>query len=130
MSTYWQSWWLLAQQQPPPEDGPDGFLRVVLPALPWILIGVLFYLMLLRPERRKRAELDKMLRSLKKNDRVITVGGIFGTVVQASQDSDEVTLRVDESNNTRIRVLRSSISRVVNAAGGSDASGAESSGAT
>jgi preprotein translocase subunit YajC len=105
-------------------------LRLILPALPWIMIGLLFYLMLLRPERRKRAELDRMLRSLKKNDRVITVGGIFGTVVQASQDADEVTLRIDESNNTRIRVLRSSISRVLNATGSSDVSGAESPGAT
>lgn len=130
MSMHWQSWWLLAQQPPPPQGGPDGILRLVLPALPWIMIGVLFYLMLLRPERRKRAEMDRMLRSLKKNDRVITVGGIFGTVVQASQDADEVTLRIDESNNTRIRVLRSSISRVLSPTGTSDVSGAESSGAT
>jgi preprotein translocase subunit YajC len=98
--------------------------------LPWIVIGVLFYLMLIRPERRKRAELDQMLRSLKKNDRVVTAGGIFGTVVQASQDADEVTLRVDESNNTRIRVLRSSISRVITPVTSSDSSGSENLGST
>ena len=44
------------------------------------MIGVLFYLMLVRPERRKRADLDTMLKNLKKNDRVVTIGGIFGTV--------------------------------------------------
>jgi preprotein translocase subunit YajC len=82
--------------------------------LPFIVIGILFYLLLVRPERRKRAELDTMLKNLKKNDRVITVGGIFGTVVQATQDADDVTLKIDESTNTRIRVLRSSISRVLN----------------
>ncbi len=51
-----------------------------------------------------------MQSNLKKNDHVITIGGILGVVVNAQPGSDEVTLRVDE--NTRIRVLRSSISRV------------------
>lgn len=80
---------------------------------PFIVIAVLFYLLLLRPERRKQAEVAAMLKKLKKNDRVVMVSGIFGTVMQASPESDEVILRIDESNNTRIRVLRNSISRVI-----------------
>jgi preprotein translocase subunit YajC len=104
---------LLAQAPAPANGAGDRGITSLLTFLPWILIGVFFYLILLRPERRKRAELDTMLKNLKKNDRVVTIGGILGTVVQAGQDSDEVTLRVDESNNTRIRVLRSSISRVL-----------------
>ena len=52
-----------------------------------------------------------MLDNLKKNDRVVTAGGIFGTVVAVQPDA--VVLRVDENANTRIRVQRSSISRVV-----------------
>jgi preprotein translocase subunit YajC len=129
MSTRWQSWWFIAQQQPPAGDAADG-IRSFLPVLPWIMIGILFYLMLVRPERRKRAELDNMLKSLKKNDRVVTVGGIFGTVVQASQDADEVTLRIDESNNTRIRVLRSSISRVLTTSSSAESVGGEGQGST
>ena len=81
--------------------------------LPWILIGVLFYVMIIRPQNRKQAELKSMLGSLKKNDRVITAGGIHGTIVNAPQDSDDVTIKVDENNNTRLRIQRSSISRVV-----------------
>ena len=82
---------------------------------PFIIIGVLFYMMLIRPERRKRSDLQRMLSNLKKNDRVITVGGIYGTVVNAPQGSKDVSLRVDEGNNIRLRVLRSSISQVLSA---------------
>jgi preprotein translocase subunit YajC len=56
-----------------------------------------------------------MLKNLKKNDRVVTAGGILGLVVNAAKDSDEVVVRVDENNNTRIHVLRSSIVRVLGA---------------
>ncbi len=109
MSDLMEALILFAQQ-----DAVPGGLESILPIAPWIMIGVLFYLILIRPERRKRDEMNKMLKELKKNDRVVTIGGIFGTVVQASQDAEDITLKIDESNNTRIRVLRSSISRVVN----------------
>ena len=123
MSTWWHSLILLAQQEAPAGDAAEGVpvgINSILPLLPWIMIGVLFYLMLVRPERRKRAQLDAMLKNLKKNDRVVTVGGIYGTVVQSAGDADDVTLRIDENNNTRVRVLRSSISRVVSAEGSAD----------
>ncbi len=94
--------------------GDEGAkLNPILAFAPWIIIGVLFYMMMIRPERRKRADLNNMLDNLKKNDRVITVGGIYGTVVNTPQGGEEVTLKVDENTNTRLRVLRSSISRVI-----------------
>ncbi len=83
--------------------------------LPWILIGVLFYVMNIRPQNRKQAETKSMLGALKKNDRVVTAGGIHGTIVNAPKDSEDVTIRVDENNNTRLRIQRSSILRVVTA---------------
>ena len=79
--------------------------------LPIVMIGVLFYLLIVRPEKRKQTDVAKMQANLKKNDHVVTIGGILGVVVNAPEGSSEVTLRVDE--NTRIRVLRSSISRVL-----------------
>src|SRR5262245_11254798 len=101
MNTGWHLWTLLAQQQPGPAGAParqaPGGAGALFALLPWIMIGVLFYAMMVRPERRKRAELDTMLKNLKKNDRVVTIGGIFGTVVQASEDAEEVTLRIDEN---------------------------------
>jgi preprotein translocase subunit YajC len=81
--------------------------------LPIVAIVVLFYFLIVRPEKRKQSEVARMQESLKKNDRVVTIGGILGVVVNAQKDSKEVTIRVDDSNNTRLHVLRSSISRVV-----------------
>jgi preprotein translocase subunit YajC len=103
---------LLAQQ-----EGADGGLPWFLqgPWIPFLVIGLMFYLLLLRPERRKRAQAADVLGNLKKNDHVVTVGGIHGVVVNAAKDSEVITIRVDENNNTRLRVLRTAIdpSRVV-----------------
>lgn len=79
----------------------------------FLIIGVLFYFMLVRPQRREQAARQALLEQLKKNDRVVTSGGIYGVVVNVQQGVDEVTLRVDESSNTRIKVTRSSIVRVI-----------------
>lgn len=76
---------------------------------------VIFYLTFIAPERRRRAEEAKMMAALKKNDRVVTVGGIHGTVVAAAPDGDVVTLRIDESSNTRIKVNRTAIAKIVTA---------------
>ena len=94
--------------------GEGGILQTLLsnPILPFALIGIVFYLMLMRPEQRKRKQQEQLLSNLKKNDRVVTIGGIAGTVVNAAPGSTFVTLRVDDTNNTRLRVLRSAISRV------------------
>ncbi len=95
------------------QGNPNGGVSPLIQFAPFIIIGILFYMMLIRPERQKRAELEKMLGNLKKNDAVITVGGICGTVANAPPGSKYVTLKVDDSNNTRLRVLRSSISQIV-----------------
>ncbi|MBI3861554.1 MAG: preprotein translocase subunit YajC [Planctomycetia bacterium] len=80
---------------------------------PLILIAVVFYFLLLKPQRREQAARDAMLAALKKNDKVQTVGGILGTVANISDDGTEVTLKVDD--NTRIKFTRGSIQRVVTA---------------
>jgi preprotein translocase subunit YajC len=69
--------------------------------------------MILRPQRREQSTRQSMLDQLKKNDRVVTAVGIYGVVVNVPQGVDEVTLRVDETSNTRIKVTRSSIVRVL-----------------
>ncbi|MEL6894729.1 MAG: preprotein translocase subunit YajC [Planctomycetota bacterium] len=68
---------------------------------------VLFYITVLLPARRQRAEEEKAISAIKKNDRVITAGGIHGVVVSATPDSDIVTVRIDD--NTRIKLNRSAI---------------------
>lgn len=80
---------------------------------PLALIFLLFYFLIMRPERRKQADHKSLLESLKKNDRVITIGGIYGVVANVERDHDRVTLKVDETNNTKIDVTFSSVARVL-----------------
>jgi len=77
--------------------------------LPLILIFVVMYLLLMRGPRKQQQQHKQMVRSLKKNDRVRTIGGILGTVVDIR--GDEVTLKIDESNNTKIRVNTSAVGK-------------------
>jgi preprotein translocase subunit YajC len=98
---------LLAQEKPPASPLSQ------LPWIPFAIIGVMFYFLLIRPERKKRKDLTNLLGNLKKNDRIVTIGGIHGVVINVVSESDEVTIRVDEGTNTKLRVSRSAISRVV-----------------
>ena len=99
------AWILLAQEAAPPEAG-GGLMRLALPVL---VIGFMFYFMLIRPERRKQSRHRHMLEDLKKNDRVVTAGGIKGVVSSVNRDHQEVTLTIDESTGTKIRINISSI---------------------
>jgi len=77
-----------------------------------IFLGVMFllmYMILFRGPRKKQQQLKQMVQSLAKNDKVRTIGGIIGTVVDIKDD--EITLKVDESNNTKIKVVSSAIGR-------------------
>ncbi|MEZ6188859.1 MAG: preprotein translocase subunit YajC [Planctomycetota bacterium] len=76
-----------------------------------VLVFAFIYFFLLRPQKREAEEKQKLLDSLKKNDRVVTTGGILGTIVNLKDN--EVTLRVDDQNKVKIRVLRSAIARVM-----------------
>ena len=76
--------------------------------LPLILIFVVMYLLLFRGPKKKQQKHQKMVQSLQKNDKVRTIGGILGTVIDVKDD--EIILKVDESNNTKIRVTPGAIS--------------------
>ena len=79
--------------------------------LPLILIFVIMYLLLFRGPRKKQQQHKQMVQSLQKNDRVRTIGGIFGTIIDVRDDV--ITLKVDESNNTKIKVTTGAISSVL-----------------
>jgi preprotein translocase subunit YajC len=80
---------------------------------PLLLIGILFYLILLRPERRKQREHTNLLSNLKKNDKVVTIGGIYGKVFDVQREQDRVILKVDEATNTKLEVTFGAIARVI-----------------
>jgi len=74
---------------------------------------LLFYFLILRPEKRKQAYHKSLLDAIKKNDRVVTIGGVYGVVANVQKDADRVTLKVDEANNTKIDFTFSAIARVI-----------------
>ncbi len=77
--------------------------------LPFILLFVVMYMILFRGPRKKQQQHKQMMQALAKSDKVQTIGGIIGTVVDIKDD--EITLKIDESNNTKMKILRSAISR-------------------
>jgi len=81
------------------------------------LIILIFYFLIIRPQSRKQKETQRMLSALKKGDRVVTAGGIHGTVTAVKEDT--VTVRVDD--NVKLELNRSAISTIVDAAQGSRA---------
>jgi preprotein translocase subunit YajC len=115
-------WLVLAADQAPPPAGWEQMFSG--PWVPLIMVMGLFYFLMIRPERRKRAAMQEMLQNLKKNDRVVTVGGIYGTIANVPQEADDVTIRVDDSTNTRLRIQRSAIARVRDRDDASTAEGA------
>jgi preprotein translocase subunit YajC len=79
-----------------------------------ILFGGMFlllWLFLLGPERRKRKQHEQRLAQLKEKDEVMTLGGIFGTVVMLR--GDQITIRVDEKRGTTLRIARSSVATIL-----------------
>jgi preprotein translocase subunit YajC len=79
------------------------------------IIGVWFYFLLIRPQQKQEKQRKSMLAALKKNDRVITTSGIYGTVVSIEDNQDRVVLRVDDDRGTRVAFTRGSIARVLDA---------------
>ncbi len=75
--------------------------------LPLVLIFVVFYLFLIRPQQKKQKEREKVLESLKRGDRVITIGGMHGTV--AGIDTEKKTVLVQIADNVKIKFDRSAI---------------------
>ena len=77
--------------------------------VPLILIFVIFYFMLIRPQRKKDKEAKKMLENLKVGDRICTIGGIYGTIVRIK---DEVlTIEVGEQK-TQMMIARWAVRNV------------------
>jgi preprotein translocase subunit YajC len=78
--------------------------------LPLVLIFVVFYFLLIRPQQKKAKEHRATLEALRRGDKVVTGGGIIGTVVRVD-GADEVSVEIAEG--VRVRVVRSTITNVV-----------------
>ncbi|MET0516457.1 MAG: preprotein translocase subunit YajC [Nitrospiraceae bacterium] len=80
----------------------------LLSLVPFVLIFVIFYFLLILPQQKKQKQLKAMLEGLKKGDKVVTASGIWGTVTNLGKET--VTLQV--ADNTKIKIQREHIGRV------------------
>jgi len=117
MTPFWQSlsgFALLAQDAAPaaePAGDPLSGFGGMLPMI--MMMMVVFFFVVLRPQQREQKAREALLKAIKKNDRVVTSGGIFGVVTNVQTEAGEVTIRVDEKNDTKLRVTLASIARVM-----------------
>ena len=94
--------------QPGPEGGGGGmFLQL----LPFLLMFVVIYLLILRPQYKKQKQHQQMVDALKKGDKIVTSGGIHGTIVGLKEK--EETLLDQVAKEVRIEVSRGSVTRMV-----------------
>jgi len=105
-------WVLFAEGEAAP--AAPGFLQSLGPMLPTIAMMVFLWIFLIsRPQKREQQVRRDMLANVKKNDRVLTTGGIYGVVTSVQADANEVTLRIDETSNTKLRMTLSSVAQVL-----------------
>ena len=103
----------LLMASPQGADGASGGAAGgIMTFLPFVAIIAIFYLLIIRPQNKKQKETQKMLSALKKGDKVVTIGGIHGTIQTVREQS--VIVKVDE--NTKLEFNRSAISSIVTAA--------------
>ncbi len=88
---------------------PGGDTNPIAMFLPLVLIFIVFYIFIIRPQKKKEDTRKKMIEAVKKNNRVITIGGVHGTVTQV----DETSVLVQVDNNTKLRIEKSALSSVV-----------------
>lgn len=83
--------------------------------LPIYILGFFFliYFMILRPQKQQDQKQRAMIDAMKKNDKVLTTGGIYGTVISVDPTQDRVVLRVDDEKGIKVSFTRSSVARVI-----------------
>jgi preprotein translocase subunit YajC len=90
---------------------PGGAADPFLTFLPLILIFVVFYFLLIRPQQKRIKEHKAMIDAVRRGDKVVTGGGIIGTVVKVGDNNDEVTVEIAEA--VRVRVVKGTITTVM-----------------
>ncbi|HWC70888.1 MAG TPA: preprotein translocase subunit YajC [Actinomycetota bacterium] len=79
--------------------------------LPLLLMGVIFYFLLIRPQQRRARAQRELLSSVEVGDEVVTTAGIFGTVIEIDEEDDILTVEI--APGTRVRMMRAGIGRIV-----------------
>lgn len=99
-------------EQAPPAARPQGSLLTAL--IPFVLVFVIFYVLIILPTRKKQKKHMNLVGALKPGDKIITTGGIYGTVMGVQQDRIELKI----STNVKIDITKSAVGAILPAGGG------------
>ena len=102
---------LLMQATPAGSTQPGGLPSILMGIVPWLLIFVIFYMLMIRPQQRRVKEHQASIAAVKKGDEVNTGGGIRGKVTKITDDEAEVEI----AQGVKIRVIKTTISQVLSA---------------
>ncbi|MBK6538453.1 MAG: preprotein translocase subunit YajC [Ignavibacteria bacterium] len=91
------------------QQAPGGMESILSSIVPFLLIIVIFYFLILRPQQKRQKERVTLLESLKKGDKVITAGGIYGTV----EGIEDKTILVKVSDSVKLKMERSSVTTII-----------------
>lgn len=81
--------------------------------LPLLPIPILFYFLMIRPQQQQERKRKGMINAMQRNDKVVTAGGLYGTIVGFNTEDDTVTLRIDDDRGVKVVFSKSSIVRVI-----------------
>ena len=100
---------LMTMVQAAPAGQPGGAAGLLLGIAPWLLIFVIFYVLMIRPQQRRVKEHQEAIAAVKRGDEVITGGGIRGRVTKVGDDEAEVEI----AQGVRVRVVKSTLTGVI-----------------
>jgi preprotein translocase subunit YajC len=100
---------ILMMMQAAPAGSPTGATSVLIGIAPWLLIFVIFYMLMIRPQQQRVKDHQAAIAAVKKGDEVITGGGIRGRVTKVTDEEAEVEI----AQGVKIRVVKSTISQVL-----------------
>lgn len=91
--------------------GGNPMVGTILNAVPFVAMLAIFYFLIIRPQQKRQKTMDAMLKNLKKGDRVLTTGGLYGTVIGV--DEGKVVLKI--SDDTKAEFAKSAVTQVIEA---------------
>jgi len=102
-----------AQAVAPVAGGPESATNQFLQLVPFLAVIPIFYLLLYRPQQQQEKKRRQMIDKIKRNDKVLTAAGMYGTVMSVDAENDKVLLRLDDDGKVKITFTRASIVRVM-----------------
>ncbi len=108
---------LMTPTQPGTEPNPTG--QILQTVGMFVILGVMFYFLLIRPQQKQRKEQENMIKNVKSGDRILTTGGIYGIVTNVKEKS----LMLKIADNVKIEITKSAIGSVIQKSADSEGAG-------